>query len=68
MATIAVFGEKAAAPNLREWATIGEKLCILVSGANLGKNIYLWVCPSFRVDFHDSKTGLKSNFQWKLWL
>ena len=60
---IAVFGEKAAAPNLREWAINGEKLRILVPGANLGKNIQVWVGPSFRVEFHDSKTGLKSNFQ-----
>ena len=63
MATIAVFGEKAAAPNVGEWAINGEKLRILVPGANLGKNIQVWVGPSFRVEFHDSKTGLKSNFQ-----
>ena len=60
---IAVFGEKAAAPNLREWVINGEKLRILVPGANLGKNIYIWVYQSFQVDFHDSKTGLKSNFR-----
>ncbi|MEC9318835.1 MAG: hypothetical protein VYD08_03035, partial [Pseudomonadota bacterium] len=62
-ATIAVLGEKAAAPNIRKWAIIREKFRILVSGANLGKNIYLWVCPSFRVDFHDSKTGLKFSME-----
>ena len=34
--TSIVFGEKGAAPNLREWAIIGEKFRILVPGANLG--------------------------------